>query len=292
MNEQLRGYIWQFVAYAFALMAVIYFYNEIDNEMALIWKLLISNVVATTVIFIFSYAFKNASFYDPYWSVQPIVIVTFLILEANDKGDMWRQLAVLLVVFAWGIRLTWNFLRSWTTIEHEDWRYVNFRETTGIWFPAVSYFGIMMFPTLLVYLGCLPLFDALIYAEIPFNIFDGLAILFCGSAFILQFVADNQLRNFVKNRTDRSQILNTGLWKYSRHPNYFGEILFWIGIAAFGASAHGDIEWYHATGAISIILLFNFISIPMQEKQLVKRKPHYVEEQKIRSKLFLWRPKT
>ena len=91
----------------------------------------------------------------------------------------------------------------------------------------------MMFPTLMVYLGCVPLFDALMYKERAFDMFDGLAILFCGSAFFLQLVADNQLQHFVKNRKDNTQILNTGLWKYSRHPNYFGEILFWFGIATF-----------------------------------------------------------
>ena len=60
----------------------------------MVWRVLIVNIIATVVIYIFSYAFKNASFYDPYWSLQPIVIVLFLIIEAGERGDLWRQLAV------------------------------------------------------------------------------------------------------------------------------------------------------------------------------------------------------
>ena len=85
--------------------------------------------------------------------------------------------------------------------------------------------------------------------------------------------------------------MNTGLWKYSRHPNYFGEICIWTSLTVFSIGAVGDVEWYNVLGMIVIILLFNFISIPMQEVQLVKRKPNYIYEQAIRSKIFPWKPK-
>ena len=111
------------------------------------------------------------------------------------------------------------------------------------------------------------------------------------STLSFQWIADNQLFKFVKNRKDHSEIMNTGLWKYSRHPNYFGEICIWISLAVFSIGAVGDLEWYNSLGMIGMVLLFNFISIPIQEKQLVLRKPHYVNEQAIRSKIFPWKPK-
>ena len=285
------GYTWQAVAYAFALLISYYVYGFLDYSLSLVLQVLILNAVSTVVIYCFSYAFDNASFYDPYWSIQPIITTLFLIIMANEEGDVIRQLMILAVVVAWGLRLTWNFLRGWKGISHQDWRYTKLNEASGKWFPLVSFFGIMLFPTLLVFLGCLPLFEALGEGQNDFNILDIIAFVICLSAFFIQYISDNQLRKFIKIREDNSQILNTGLWKYSRHPNYFGEILFWIGIAFFGISTVGDIEWYHVSGVVSMILLFNFISIPMQEKQLIENKPEYYEEIKKRSKLILWFPK-
>lgn len=292
MSEALKmGYSWQAVAYGFALLISYYVYGFLDISLSLVSQVLIFNAVSTAVVYCFSYAFDNASFYAPYWSIQPIIITLFLITMANDKGDIIRQLMILVVVLAWGLRLTWNFLRSWEGISHQDWRYTKLNEASGKWFPLISFFGMMLFPTLLVFLGCLPLFEALGEGQNDFNTLDIIAFIVCLSAFFFQFISDNQLQRFIKNRSDNSQILNTGLWKYSRHPNYFGEIIFWIGIALFGVSTVGDVEWYHVSGVISMILLFNFISIPMQEKQLTEHKPEYYEEIKKRSKLIPWFPK-
>jgi steroid 5-alpha reductase family enzyme len=292
MSEALKmGYSWQAVAYGFALLISYYVYGFLDINLSLVLQVLIFNTVSTTVVYCFSYAFNNASFYAPYWSIQPIAITLFLIIMANEEGDVIRQLIILAVVSAWGLRLTWNFLRGWKGISHQDWRYTKLNEASGKWFPLISFFGMMLFPTLLVFLGCLPLFEALGEGQNDFNILDIIAFVICLSAFVIQYISDNQLRSFIKNRSDNSQTLNTGLWKYSRHPNYFGEILFWIGIAFFGISTVGDVEWYHVSGVVSMILLFNFISIPMQEKRLIETKSEYYEEIKKRSKLIPWFPK-
>jgi len=278
--------VWQLVAYVFAIFLAIYCYDHLPTSMNMIWKVLISNVLATVVIFFFSYAFRNASMYDPYWSIQPIIIALFLIAHEQTGVDLTRQTVVVLVILIWGIRLTWNFLRGWQGIIHEDWRYVKLRDTFGKYFLLVSFFGIMLMPTILVFLGCLPLFDALMNGHQPFGFFDVIALIICMAGIIIEWIADQQLLYFRTHRNDTSEILNTGIWKYSRHPNYFGEILFWVGIAVFGASSHGDAELIHVLGMAAMILLFNFISIPMQEKRMIERKPDYLNEIKIRSKLI------
>lgn len=288
-KEKKTGIVWQFVAYTFAILVAAKAYEHFEFDE--VWMLLIANVVATSVIYFFSYAFKNASFYDPYWSLQPIVIGVYLISQEQADVNITRQTIVFLIILVWGIRLTVNFLRGWPNIEHEDWRYIRLREQSGKYFPLVSYFGIMMFPTLLVYAGCIPLFDILQRSSLPFGIWDIIGTIIGITGICFQWIADNQLFKFVKNRKDHSEIMNMGLWKYSRHPNYFGEICIWTSLAIFSIGAVGDLEWYNALGMIGMILLFNFISIPMQEKQLVKRKPHYTQEQAIRSKIFPWIPK-
>lgn len=285
------GNIWQVIAYGFALLISYYAYGFFNEDLDIVWQVLILNFISTLVIFCFSYAFENTRFYNPYWSIQPIITTLFLIIMANDKGDTIRQLMILVVVLIWCVSMTWNFFRGKEGLLHQDWRYAKLQETFGFWFPVVSFFGVMLFPTLVIFLGCFPLFDALGDSQNAFNALDIIAFVICLAAFFVQYISDNQLRNFIKNSTDNNQILNTGLWKYSRHPNHFGEILFWTGIAFFGVAAVGDIEWYHVSGVVSIILLFNYFSIPMHEERLIKRNPTYSEEIRKRSKIIPWKPK-
>lgn len=291
-RKQQEGWIWQFVAYLFALMIASYVYDALHTYESLMFKLLMSNLAATVVIFHFSYAFKNLNFYSIYWGLQPIVIGLLLLPEEEAGVNVMRQSIVILLVLVWGFRLIWNFLRRWESLEDENWRYENVREVSGKWFPLVAFLGLMLLPTVLVFLACLPLIDILSKPNLAFNLFDGIAIICCLGGIVLSFFADNQLRNFIKKRVDFSETLNTGLWKYSRHPNYFGEILFWVGIAIFGASAHGDIEWYHLLGTAGIILFIYFAVIPMQEKHFLDNKPAYANEIQKRSKLMLWKPKS
>jgi steroid 5-alpha reductase family enzyme len=288
-KEKITGIVWQFVAYAFALVIASRAYEHFCYEE--IWLFLIANIAATSLIFFFSYAFENANFYIPYWSFQPVVVGAVLISQEQMYVNATRQGVVFLIILVWSIRLMFNFLRNWKSLEDEDWRYTKLEEQSGQWFLLVSYFGIMMLPTFLVYAGCIPLFDILKNSSVPFGIWDiiGAIIGIIGISF--QWISDSQLFKFIKNRKDNSEIMNTGLWKYSRHPNYFGEICIWVSIAIFSIGATGDLEWYNALGMIGIILFFNFISIPMQEKQLVLSKPNYINEQVIRSKLFPWKPK-
>ena len=288
-KEKITGIVWQFVAYAFALTIAIKAYDHFD--FIDIWRLLIANIAAMSLIFFFSYAFNNASFYAPYWSLQPIVIGTYLISQEQFDVNTTRQSIVFLILLVWSIRLIVNFFRNWSNLEDEDWRYIRLREQSNQWFLLVSYFGIMLLPTLLVYAGCIPLFAILKESNMPFGIWDmiGIVIGIIGVSF--QWIGDNQLFKFKKNRTDNSETINTGLWKYSRHPNYFGEICIWISLAIFSIGATGDLEWYNGLGMIGMILFFNLISIPMQEKRLQLDKPDYMNEQAIRSKLFPWKPK-
>ena len=107
---------------------------------------------------------------------------------------------------------------------------------------------------------------------------------------LLQAVADEQLRGFTRSRARPEAICAVGLWRYSRHPNYFGEILFWTGLALF-AFATGRAEWWAALGAAAILSLFLFASIPMMEKRQRARKPDWDEYAKKTSVLIPMPPR-
>ena len=104
-------------------------------------NLLIADIAATVFVFIFSVIFRNASVYDPYWSVQPMVIV--LCFACCYKLTMATSLLII-SVFYWGIRLTGNWVHTFTGMEYQDWRYTQLKETTGKLYPFVNLAGIHM----------------------------------------------------------------------------------------------------------------------------------------------------
>lgn len=242
------------VIYVLATIVGVITFNNLDSDWMI--NLLIADVVATIVVFIFSLVFKNASVYDPYWSVQPIVILALLVDEVN-----LTVILTLAVVFLWAIRLTANWTYTFKNMYHQDWRYTMLKEKTKKFYPIINFLGIHLVPTLIVY-GCtLPAAYLVVSAYQPGF---GLAFyLISLIAVILQLVSDIQMHKYRKNRT--TPFIRNGLWKYSRHPNYLGEILMWWGVALV-ALALTDM-WLAIGGAVLNTLLFLFVSIPMADKR-------------------------
>ncbi|GAB4403818.1 MAG: DUF1295 domain-containing protein [Microscillaceae bacterium] len=283
------AFTWVFLAYALAIGAGLLTEWAL-REQDILWRFFVADSVATVVIFIFSFLFKNSSFYDPYWSVIPIVLAVGFIYFAVPEADALRQGVVLALVAAWGLRLTYNWARSWQGLHHEDWRYVDFQQKTGSWYWLVSFSGIHYFPTVMVFLGCLPLLSALTQNTLPFGWIDALAALVTALAIAIEGIADNQLRRFRLSNPPKGAILNTGLWAYSRHPNYFGEMLFWWGIFFF-ALAEGTHTWWTGVGTLSITLLFIFYSVPALDARSKARRPEFAAHCRRVSAVIPWFPK-
>jgi len=255
------------------------------------WKAAAADVVATLVIFGFSVAYDNSSFYDAYWSVAPIVIALWWwnLPEARDANET-RQILVLSLISWWGMRLTYNWLRHWKGLKHEDWRYVDFRKTSGKAYWLVSFFGFHFFPTVQVFAAMAAAYAAMVVGVRPLGILDGVATVVTASAVLIEAVSDRQLHEFVARNDDPDRILDTGLWAYSRHPNYFGEIAFWWGLCIFAYAAAPD-AWWAYIGAAAITVMFRFISVPLIETRMLKKRPHYREQQKRISMIIPWFPR-
>jgi steroid 5-alpha reductase family enzyme len=260
-------------AYALATAVAVIAAVAADVEHPL-WTALWADVAATIVIFAFSVGFSNSSFYDAYWSVAPILIAPFFALSAGGEAPASRQLLVLTLVAAWGVRLTWNWARGWHGLSHEDWRYVKLRAQMGSLYWPVSFLGIHMMPTLLVFAGCLALYPALATGDRPLGVLDLAATTLTAGAIWLEGTADNQLRRFRLAGPAPTDILESGLWARCRHPNYLGEILFWWGLYLFALAAD-PAYWWTGVGAVSITLLFRFVSLPMIEGRMLERRPTY-----------------
>ncbi|MBR2347073.1 MAG: DUF1295 domain-containing protein [Clostridia bacterium] len=244
------------VVYIIATTVGVLVYRALDLDWWL--SLLIADVLATVATFIFSLIFKNASVYDPYWSVQPPVI---LVAFAIGRELTLLGILLLIVVSFWAIRLTANWAYTFANLNHQDWRYTMLKEKAGVFYPIINFVGIHMVPTLVVY-GCvLPAVYAIreaLFANIPS------IICLCVSlgAAVMQGIADIQMHKYRKKRN--GAFIRIGLWKYSRHPNYLGEILMWwgVGLSVIFASPS---TWYLAAGAVANTILFLAVSIPMAD---------------------------
>ncbi len=238
-------------------------------------ELLIADVLATAVIFGFSLLTGNSSCYDPYWSVAPPLIVAYLILAGD--GNPARQGLVAVVVGLWAVRLTANWAYGWQGLDHEDWRYRDLARTAGPWWWLLSFFGVHLFPTILVWLGCLPLYPALDTGRQPLGWLDAVALATGIGATWLEYGADRSLHLFRASRSSAAEVLTAGVWSWCRHPNYLGEIGFWVALFLFGVAGSGGVYPWSWLGPLCMVGLFLFVSIPLIERKLVADKPAYAQ---------------
>jgi steroid 5-alpha reductase family enzyme/acetyl esterase/lipase len=245
----------------------------------------VGDLSATIVVYIYSVMLNNSSAYDPYWSVKPIVIaVAYLYIFHLESLDA-RQWLVLTGTALYALRLTSNFYRDWPGFSHEDWRYVNFRKISGKAYWLVSFLAIHLFPTIMVYLGCMALFTVFSDAGRPLNLWDVLATIILFGSVVYAFIADEQLRDFRKNPGNKGKTISSGLWSLSRHPNYFGEISTWWGLAIFAIAA-GCQYWWALAGPVVITIMFIFASIPLIEKRNLVRREGY-KDYRLRTPMLL-----
>ncbi|MFT6827482.1 MAG: steroid 5-alpha reductase family enzyme [Roseivirga sp.] len=212
--------------------------------------------------FILSIIFKRNDIADIAWGLGYILLCAYL---------FWTQavtdLSILMydLVALWGLRLSLHIgIRN--SKKPEDFRYNNWRKEWGKAFYLRSFLQVYLLQVVILLVVSTPL---IIVSQFGSNIINGYSItltIFWLIGFIWQALADYQLAQFKKHRTDKDQVLQTGLWKYSRHPNYFGEILMWWSIGLIAV----PLEW----GWIGLIspllisyLLLNVSGVPMLEKR-------------------------
>lgn len=283
LNNRIVSFMVILFVYIIAAFCGFIFFDVLHYDYRL--SLLVADILATVIVFAFSLILRNASVYDPYWSVQPIVILIGFAVRNNLVFTLpnLNLLGILLlcVVCGWGLRLTANWCYTFKNLNWQDWRYSMLKEKTGKLYPFVNFAGIHMFPTLVVYLCILPAVTAITEGFefkplcIPF-------LLLSTAAFIIQGIADFQMHRFRKR--GEGTFIREGLWKHSRHPNYLGEILMWWGIGLACVAAKPE-QWYLLAGAVLNTCLFLFVSIPMAEKHQSRKEGF--EEYKKQTRILI-----
>lgn len=316
-----------------------------------------SDFFATVFVWFTTIILSNTSIYDPYWSVAPPVYFTIFFfnhfnfdLFSNDKTNEFAfslliliaqgcKLALLIIIWIWGIRLTLNWMTDFTSLARQDWRYSKFKDSCPflIWH-IINFFGLQLVPTIIVFLAMLPGYEIMNFTSdsiflntlhehfinnqkiticsiLNVNIntfaFINASLLLLGAflsmiGIILEHYGDIQLREFRKNPENKGKVCNKGLWSYSRHPNYLGEIMMWWGVYIMASPillltslqdgeqnnnslncsdnflCKFDLGKYKnwPIGAIANTLLFLCVSIPLMEGRQLKNKPSYAEYKK------------
>ena len=273
-HSKIIGLLVLLVAYlgAFAVGLIVY-HLAVGMVNSVILAVLIADVVATLFVWGVGLIFRTASIYDPYWSVQPLVILLAMMI----KFGVWDLGAIVLLslVALWSLRLTANFIYTFTDLSYQDWRYTMLKEKSGRFYQLVNLFGIHLFPTLVVY-SCI--YPMLIYVErggsSSFSLLGIIGVVLALIAIMFETLADIQMQNFRSVPENKGKIIRVGLWKHNRHPNYFGEILMWWGIYALVFALNPSL-WFVFFGALINTLMFMVISIPMAERRLATYKPGF-----------------
>jgi steroid 5-alpha reductase family enzyme len=235
---------------------------------------LAADVLATQVVFAASRMHHNSSFYDAYWSVVPPALLVYWWIQGGLGIDDMRSWLVATVVLVWAVRLTANWIYAFPGLHHEDWRYPMLRQRAGRWEFVVDLVGIHLVPTVQVFLGTIPVYVVVTRTGRDVGWLDVAAVVVGLGAVALEFAADLQMYRFARQRQP-GEVMDRGLWGWSRHPNYFGEFSFWFALALFGVAASPGDAWWLFVGAVAMLAMFLGASIPMMEQRSLERRPGY-----------------
>ena len=238
-----------------------------------------------TVLWLISLIVKDASIIDIFWGPSFIVLGSSLIIFM-DKIYSERALMILFLVILWGMRLAIHLgIRN---IGHgEDFRYVEWRKEGGSNYWWFSFFRVFTLQGALATLVGVSIYfgylndNPLSYIEV----FFGSTLFFIGIAW--ESISDIQLKKFRKNPKNKGKICKVGLWKYSRHPNYFGDLVVWFSIFTFSLSSNNILIILGSLLSPLIMgMIFYYITGPILDQAMIKSRPKYKEYMKQSNSLF------
>ena len=220
-----------------------------------------------------SLAMRDASIVDIAWG-SGFVLVAWVTYWLSD-GNSTRSLLLTLLTTIWGGRLAF-YLAKRNLGHGEDFRYQSMRRKHGDRFPIVSLYTVFGVQGALMFIVSLPVQLGQVRTEPGFGVLGALGIWVWGVGLYFEAVGDAQLARFKRDPANKGLVMNQGLWRYTRHPNYFGDACVWWGLGLIAAESSLGI--YGFIGPIVMtILLVKVSGAAMLDRALLKRKPGYEE---------------
>ncbi len=242
-----------------------------------------------TLLWLLSLLLKDASIVDIFWGVG-FVISGWVYYAFAPDGFQARKLLLMALVTIWGLRLAGYI--AWRNLgKGEDYRYQNWRREHGQRWWYRSYFQVFLLQGFLMWIIGLPLLAAQYYPD-PTRLtwLDGLGVVVWGIGFIFEALGDWQLSRFKANPANKGKLLTSGVWRYTRHPNYFGDAAQWWGFYLF-ALATGSGWWTFISPLIMSYFLRYVSGVTMLEKSLKDSKPGFAEYVQSTNAFIPWFPR-
>ncbi len=231
-------------------------------------------VVLMIATWLLSLILKNASIVDIVWGLGFVVVAWAVRLRVDD-GLAARQNLLVAMTTVWGLRLaTYLFWRNHG--KGEDYRYRAMRKHWGPRFPIISLGTVFGLQGVLMFLVSLPVQLGQTRATPDLGLLAWLGVALWLVGLFFETVGDAQLARFKKDPDNQGKVMNRGLWKYTRHPNYFGDACVWWGIALVAAETTAG-RWGLIGALVMTILLRRVSGVVLLEKSLSKRKEGYAE---------------
>ncbi len=221
--------------------------------------------------FLISVIKKRNDVADVAWGLGFVLLSWSSVLLSGNFG--FKNLFISILITVWGTRLAWHIYKRHKNKE-EDYRYLTWRKEWGKYFYLRSYLQVFLLQGFFLYLVSLPVLF-INFSKSIFSIIDLIGIIIWVIGFLFESIGDYQLKKFKEKPENKGKLITTGLWKYSRHPNYFGEVTQWWGIWLVSLLSP---YWYIAIiGPITITFLITKVSgIPMLERKMAEN-PDFLE---------------
>ncbi|XP_008784730.1 uncharacterized protein C594.04c-like [Phoenix dactylifera] len=232
---------------------------------------------------------------DPYWTVIPVLLVHYYASHPLAVADAARSAAAVALTWVWSARLAHNYFRRerWQWGAREDWRFNEMRRKYGRHWWWVSFFTVYLSEQVFLIGICLPMY-AIHSSDAPWSLWDSIATIACITGIVVAYFADTQLYDFV-TRNETLKVLGAplvpnldrGLWWYSRHPNYFGEQLWWWGLFLFAWNMG---QGWMFIGPLANSLCLAYVTVLVERRMLKKefRAEAYRQYQKTTSVWIPW----
>lgn len=255
-------------------MALLYAFTGVMSMMIVLWLI--------------SIPLKNVSIVDIFWGIG-FIVANVIYLCLDDEWQI-RDTIVFILVLIWGLRLSiYLLIRNYG--KPEDYRYQEFRRFYGeqrYWW--LSFFQVFLLQGALITIISLPLLGISTYSDSEsLNIIDYLAIIVWIIGFLFETLGDYQLAKFKSNPLNKGKVLDKGLWRYTRHPNYFGDAAIWWSYGLFSIAA--EAYWQVIGSLIMTYLIIRISGVSLLERSLTEQKPEYKDYIERTSSFFPWLPK-
>lgn len=231
----------------------------------------IALAVLAVLLWLYSLRINDVSIVDAFWSLMFLVSAGVYTWLVDESGP--RAVIVLVLVAAWALRLA-GYIAWRNHGEPEDYRYQEIRKNNQPGFRVKSLYIVFGLQAFLAWLISLPLLAA-VSGQPAVGFLDALALGFWVTGFVFESVGDWQLARFKANPDNEGKVLDSGLWRYTRHPNYFGNFMMWWGFYLFALAAGG--WWTVISPVLMSFLLLKVSGVALLEKDIGERRPKYAE---------------